>query len=451
MERIDFDSSPEPEKPDGKSRPEWPRALRDALARVPGIAPRLPSWKSARRALLLLLLVIAAVLAWRETQKSFRTVAPGYVGVAANRFTGTLEALSPGTHFRPPSLYEIHPVRISDQILSGEEGQFQVTTKEGVIARVVVQARWAIDRTRLLSQWAALPPRPETELVAPVLFAAFRTAAPRYEVTKLISEKREELANVAAAEARKRLAENGIVLKEVLIGDLVLPPEFERGRLAMVDEVQSTERLDVTLKKKAKEVEETRLTAEAQKARQIQEAEASAAQHVIAAKGEADAMRHVLELKEKQIKQKKLEAEAERQTIVQRAQAMAEASKIQSQADAARRREMADAEAYATRIQSQADFENLEREAALVTANPLIIPKTFADRLSDRVQVILTPSIEGDAFTGEVYKRVVAGQTAVAPPAEDSAPPASKSAKTAKASRRSPPSSSSAATTARTQ
>ena len=437
MERIDFDSSPEPEKPEGP-KPTWPRALRDALARVPRLAPRVPSWMpSARRALLLILLVLAAVFAWRETQKSFRNVAPGFVGVAANRFTGTLEALSPGTHFRPPSIYEIHPVRVSDQILSGEEGRFQVTTKEGVIAQVAVQARWAVDRNRLLSQWAALPARPEAELVAPVLFAAFRTAAPRYEVTKLISEKREELATVAAAEARKRLAENGIVLKEVLIGDLVLPPEFEKGRLAMVDEVQSTERLDVTLKKKAKEVEETRLTAEAQKARQIQEAEAAAAQRVIAARGEADAMRHVLALKQKQIEQKKLEAEADRQTVVQRAQAAAEASKIQSQAEAARRREMADAEAYATRVQSQADFENLEREAALVTANPLIIPKTFADRLSERVQVILTPSIEGDAFTGEVYRRVVGGQTAVAPPAEDAAPPASKDVKSAKASRRS--------------
>ena len=96
-----------------------------------------------------------------------------------------------------------------------------------------------------------------------MLFAAFRTAAPRYEVSRLISEKREELSSVAAAVARERLAESGIVLKEVLIGDLVLPPEFEQGRLAMVDEVQTTERLDVTLKLKAKEVEETRLTAEA--------------------------------------------------------------------------------------------------------------------------------------------------------------------------------------------
>ena len=52
MERIDLDSSPEPEKP-GRHTPEWPRALRDALARVPRMAPRFP-WGAARRALLLL-------------------------------------------------------------------------------------------------------------------------------------------------------------------------------------------------------------------------------------------------------------------------------------------------------------------------------------------------------------------------------------------------------------
>jgi regulator of protease activity HflC (stomatin/prohibitin superfamily) len=431
MESIDLDSSPEPEKP---RRPEWPRALRDALARVPRMAPRFPiNGPSARRALLLVLLVITAVVAWRQTRNSFRSVSPGFVGVAANRFTGTLGVLEPGTHFRPPLLYEIHPIRVSDQLLSDEEGQFQITTKEGVLAQVTVQARWAIDRTRLLSQWAALPTQPGRELVAPVLFAAFRAAAPRYEVTKLISEKREELSTSAAVEARKRLAESGIVLKEVLIGDLVLPPEFEKGRLAMVDEVQATERLEVTLQKKAKQVEESRLTAEAVKARQVQEAEAAAAQRVIGARAEADAMRHVLALKEKQIQQKKLEAEAERQTIVQRAHAAAEASRIQSKADAERRKEMADAEAYATRVQSVADFEGLEREAALVSANPLLIPKTFADRLADNVQVILTPSIEGDSFAGEVYKRVLAGQQAVAPPPPaDANPPATKEMKKAK-------------------
>ena len=388
--------------------------LRERLAGPSGNV-RIPPG-AVRRLLLVLLLLAGGVLLWRGAQKSFQAVAPGHVGVCANRFTGSLETLEPGTHFRPPVLYEIHPVRISDQLLSDENGVFSVTTKEGVIAKITVQARWAIDRRQLLSKWAALPPQPARELVAPVLFAAFRAVAPRYEVTRLISEKREELAALAAVSARERLAESGVVLKEVLIGDLVLPPEFEKGRIAMVDEVQSTERLEVTLKRKAKEVEETRLTAEAQKARQVEEAEASAAQHVIQARGEADAMKHILELKTKQIQQRKLEAQAERESIVERAHAAAEASKIQTLAEVDRRKAMADAEAYATRVTAQADFEKLEREALLVTANPLLIPKTFADRLSDRVQVILTPSIGGEQFTGEVFKRVANGDAPLAPP-----------------------------------
>jgi regulator of protease activity HflC (stomatin/prohibitin superfamily) len=426
------DEEPQRLEPEPPPQPEWLQRLR---ARLPRFHVRIPS-RPLRRFVLLALLVLGAFLLWRGVERNLRSVPPGWVGVSVNRLTGSVELLDPGTSLRPSALYQIHLVRISDQLLSGEQGQFNVTTKEGVLARVSVQARWAINKKSLLATWSALPLRPGEELVAPVLFAAFRTAAPRYEVSRLISEQREDLSSVAATAARGRLAESGIVLKEVLIGDLVLPPEFERGRLAMVDEVQSTERLDVTLKKKAKQIEETRLTAEAQKARQIQEAEAAAEQRVIEARSEADAMKHVLALKEKQIAQKKLEAEAERQSIVERAHAAADAAKIQAigaaeatriqtEAEAQRRRTMADAEAYATRTNSLAEFESLEREARLVSANPLLIPKTFADRLSDRVQVILTPSIGGESLTGEIFKRVANGEPALADP------PSSQTAKVA--------------------
>jgi regulator of protease activity HflC (stomatin/prohibitin superfamily) len=400
------------ERPESEESPGTETTLGRLLANFPRRDFRIP-WRPTRKTLFLLLALAAAVVLWREGRKSFRTIAPGFVGVSVNHLTGSLAALPAGTHLRPPVLFDIHAVRVSDQLLPAGASEFQVATKEGVIARLAVQARWAIDGRRVLSSWAALPADPARELVAPVLFAAFRSAAPRYEATRLISEKREELALSASTVARARLAESGIVLKEVLIADLVLPPEFEKGRLAMVDEVQSTERLDVTLKRKAKEVEETRLTAEAAKAKQIQEAEAGAAQRVIAARAEADAMKHILALKEKQIQQKRLEAQAERETRIERAKTEANALRIQSQAEAERRKTMADAEAYAIRATSLAHFEGLEREAKLVSTNPLIIPKTFADRLSDRVQVILTPSIGGETFTDEIVKRVLAGQQPV--------------------------------------
>jgi regulator of protease activity HflC (stomatin/prohibitin superfamily) len=425
---MDTPNAAPPPGPEPHVKADAREIVRRLLERIPRKDFRIP-WRPIRRLLLAALLVWGAVQASRFIQRSFQAVPPGNVGVCVSRFTGSLAALAPGTHFRPPALYQIHLVRISDQILAGAAGSFNVSTKEGVVAQVTVQARWSIDRAKLLSRWAALPADPERELVAPVIAAAFRTAAPRYEVTKLVSEKREELALVAAATARERLAESGVILKEVLIGDLVLPQEFERGRVAMVDEVQNTERLDVTLKRKVKEVEKTRLEAEAQKARQIQEAEAAAAQRVIAARGEADAMKYILSLKEKEIQQKKLEAEADRQTRVQRAHAEAEVTKIQALAEVERRKSMADAEAYSIRTTSLAEFEGLEREAELVSANPLLIPKTFADHISDKVQVILTPSIGGEAFTGEVLRRAANGQSPVAE--RPAAPISARSTKTA--------------------
>ena len=156
-------------------------------------------------------------------------------------------------------------------------------------------------------------------------------------------------------------------------------------------------------------------------------AEAMAAQRVIAAKAESDAMKFVLALKEKEIQQKRLEAEADKETRVKRAKADAEISRIHAEAESDRRRRMADAEAYAFRQTSQAQFENLQREAELVTAHPMLIPKTFADRLADGVQVILTPSIGGEAFTDEVLRRAANGEPPVAPRAE--APPVSVQAK----------------------
>ena len=380
--------------------------LRDFLARLPRRRFKLPDFPR-RRLVLVAFLLLALFTGHRLLKGSLQSVSPGSAGVSVSRFTGSIRILPPGTHFRPPSLYEVHRVRISDQLLTGDEGSFEIATKEGVAARLSVQARWAIDRASLGARWSGLPPDPGRELVAPIVAAAFRATAPSYEVASLISDKREEYAGAAAQSARQRLAESGIVLKEVLIGNITLPADFERGRVAMVDEIQKTERMDVTLKLKAKEVEQTRLEAEAQKAKQLQQAEASAQQRVIAARGESDAMKFILTLKEKEIQQKKLEAQADRETRVKRAQADSEISKIAADAEAARRQTMADAEAYAIRKTSEAQFENLKREAELVSANPLMIPKTFADRISDKVQVILTPTMGGEAFTDEVVRRAV--------------------------------------------
>ncbi len=85
--------------------------------------------------------------------------------------------------------------------------------------------------------------------------------------------------------------------------------------------------------------------------------------------------------------------------------------KIQSEAEASRRRTMSEAEAYAIRQTSLAQFENLKREVELIERNPTWVNKTLAEKLGDKVQVIVMPNLTADIL-GRTGKRVASGQPA---------------------------------------
>ena len=70
--------------------------------------------------------------------------------------------------------------------------------------------------------------------------------------------------------------------------------------------------------------------------------------------------------------------------------------KIQSEAEASRRRTLSEAEAYAIRQTSLAQFENLKREVELIERNPTWVNKTLAEKLGDKVQVIVMPNLTAD-------------------------------------------------------
>lgn len=405
--------------------PDEPRGLRRRLRALGGDGDwlhRVP----VKSLLVATLLVVAAISAARWTERSFQSVRPGEAGLALNKYTGRVKALPAGTHFLPTVLYDLSRVRISDRILDGDQAAFTLTTKDGLTVSVAVQARWSLDGSQIVAKWASLPDEPGKEVVLPVLVSAFRGLAPQYDATALLAEKREALAAEAAERARRSLAENGILLKEVLVGNVRLPDEYERGRLALLQESQSVDRKEATLRLKAKEIEQTKLEAEALKVKAEKQAETEASQKLIAAKAESEAMAYVLPLKEKEIRQKELEADAEKMRRLKEAQtdaeaskvkatAEAEASKIRSAADAERRRTMAEAEAYAIRQTTLAQFENLKREVELVQLNPVWVSKTFAEKLSPNVQVILTPRLDSGIFQDEAMKRLANGQQAVAP------------------------------------
>src|SRR6185503_11755202 len=59
------------------------------------------------------------------------------------------------------------------------------------------------------------------------------------------------------------------------------------------------------------------------------------------------------------------------------------------------RRKLAEAEAYRVEVTGKATSEQMAREGTIVTRHPLLIQKTLADKLGDKIQVIITPPQSG--------------------------------------------------------
>ena len=61
---------------------------------------------------------------------------------------------------------------------------------------------------------------------------------------------------------------------------------------------------------------------------------------------------------------------------------------------------MADAEAYRNDRIGKIASEQLARDGALIQKNPLLIQKTMADKLSDKISVIIAPTPSDGGFIG---------------------------------------------------
>jgi uncharacterized membrane protein YqiK len=161
-----------------------------------------------------------------------------------------------------------------------------------------------------------------------------------------------------------------------------------------------SEKMRYTLELKEKQVKESEFEAQAEKVRSETAAEAAANVQIIAAKAQEEAMKHVLPFKQKQIEQRQLEAEAEKISRIKTSEGLAQARIIEASGEADSRRKLADAEAYRQDLIGKINSSQLERDGALLTKNPLLIQKTMADKLSDKVSVIIAPPPTDGGFIG---------------------------------------------------
>lgn len=376
--------------------------------------------------------IALALLAWGPIllALSIVVVPSGMGGVRISQTSGTLPGtLYPGAHFVTPLAESLALFDTRDQLFTTgavEDGKsekkhaenpdpLRVQAKEGLSLGLAITIRYRLDPKHLDYIQANLPQPVEKEIVPPVVASAWRELVPNYTVREVFATKREEVRSKAGAVITQKLAADGIVVKEVMLRDIQLPPEYAKGLEDLLLKEQEDDQMGVQTDIQQKQVRISELQAEATKAQQVKQAEGEAQVRVLQAKAEADAMQYTLPLKQKQIEQTKLESEARKEATVQNAEAnaeatvknaeaMAQAKVLDSKAENERRKLLADAEAERIRVTAVADAERMRNEGVILKQNPLLINKIIAEKLSDKLQIMMVPSDGKFFFANDVLK-----------------------------------------------
>ena len=406
---VTGESEPLPQEPRLPLRPvRWGLAQRLALAGIPPL-----------------------LLAY-----SIAVVPDGFCGVRVSQIWGARPGtLYPGVHLITPLVDSVELYDTREQVYTtaavanpkSPSEVLVVQAREGLNIGLAVSVRYRLDPQRLSYIHANLPRAVGDEVVAPTVATIYRQLAPNYMTREIFATKREELRLGAATAITSRLASDGIVVREVLLRDLKLPEEYAQGLEGLLLKEQENERLGTETEIKTKQVKIAELEAEAQKSRDVKQAEAQAQVRVLQAKAEADSMQYTLPLKQKQIEQSKLEAQARKEATLQNAEAAAQAKIIDSKAELERQKNLSDAEANRIRVTAAADSERMKFEAAVLKSNPMLIQKIIAERLSDKLQIMMVPIDGKNFFANDVLRSAFSGasNSASADDPEDGAPVAS--------------------------
>ena len=365
--------------------------------------------KEASRHLLrarVIVLGIAAVLAWTAWRHPpVESIGRQEIGIRLNRLSGTTTRLGEGIALALPGIHEIRRYSLQDQTYtptrsSKADGEAPFQSSEGLSLGVELSIRYALDPAVLASVAGKLPADIGGEVVEPLVQGVIYKVFTRYTVREIFSTKRQELQDVIEADLKPLLADDGVILRHVTMGNVDLPPDYRAGMDKLLAVELETEQMQYTLQLKEKLVKQSGLEADAEKVRREKAAEASANEQIIAAKAQEEAMKHVIPFKQKQIEQRKLEAEAEKAARIRTAEGNAEARRIEASGEADSRRKLADADAYRTEQLGKVASEQLERDGALISKHPLLIQKTIADKLSDKISVIIAPPPADGGFIG---------------------------------------------------
>ena len=368
-------------------------ALHTAFAAAGGGARRLVD---ARR--MLFTAGIAAAGAWvLIAHPPVDSVPAGDIAVRTNQFSGDVTVLGEGSALRLPALHALRHFTLRDQVVRPAGGRkaagpapFQ--SVEGLSIGVDLSVRYAVDPAKVAQIVRKLPNDLDGEVVEPAVQAVIYKTFARYTVREIFSSKRAEIQQAIETELRAKLAADGIVLQE-----RADRPGRPAGRLparhgppAVGGARGREDALHARAEGEAGQADRARSAGRQGPAREGCRRRRQRAGHRRARAGRGDAPRAALQAEaDRAAPARGRGREGQRASSRPRPPRRRAASRPRARPTRARSWPMPRSTAWTASAGSTR--EQMAREGALLSRHPLLIQKTLADKLSDKVQVIIAP------------------------------------------------------------
>src|SRR5206468_7227419 len=204
---------------------------------------------------LALLVIVALVLI---AQGPFRTVPAGHVGV--KDFFGAVSPnpLGPGIHVVFP-LTRVERMSVQTQEIKEVA---EVPSKEGLILNLETSLLFQLDPAKAADIYKTVGREYVATIVEPQFRSAIREITSSYEAKALYSAERERIAGEIMTLFRRIAGERGIIVQQVLLRKINLPPVVAGAIQEKLRREQEAEQMKFVLQKEQQEAERKRIEAQ---------------------------------------------------------------------------------------------------------------------------------------------------------------------------------------------
>ncbi|MFO7807242.1 MAG: prohibitin family protein [Candidatus Moraniibacteriota bacterium] len=182
--------------------------------------------------------------------------------------------LSSGIHFKNPlAKVQKMSIRTEDYTMSNAELEgekrgadaISALTKEGLTVNLDMTVLYRLDEASASDVYRDVGLNYQEKIIRPAIRSTIRSVIARYDAKVVYSDKRKEASERIAEGLEEQLGNRGIVLEELLLRNVELPPNLRNSIEQKLQAEQEAQKMEFVLEKERKEKERKIIEAEGQR------------------------------------------------------------------------------------------------------------------------------------------------------------------------------------------